>query len=259
MKKLLSTIACGAVLATTASADFARVEAGVGAWMNTPSGTLSYTETTNTPLGATTQTGIYTSNAESQTSGYAWMLIKHPVPVLPNIRLEYTGISDKGVVEGKFNDFVIPTGQTTTATFDMKQFDIVPYYNILDNTAWITLDLGLDLKVQQTDYTVSSIVGFEGYSDSSTAVIPLIYVRGRVQIPATNIGFESDVKAITDGTSTVYDVRAKVDYTLGFIPIVQPAIELGYRVQKFDATSDDEKTKTNLDFSGVYAGLMVRF
>ena len=54
-------------------------------------------------------------------------------------------------------------------------------------------------------------------------------------------------------------MRAKVDYTFDFVPVVQPAIEVGYRVQKFDVTSDDDKTKMDMEFSGVYAGLMLRF
>jgi len=257
MKKLLSTIACGAILATTASADFARVEMGAGAWMNTPSGTLSYNATTGVD-------GVYTSEKKDETSGYFWMLVKHPIPVLPNIRLEYTSIEDNGLATGKFDGFTAPnTG--VPASLKMKQYDIIPYYNILDNTAWITLDLGLDIKVIDTTYKASGVqlagttVSTGSYEDSSTVPIPLLYVRGRVEIPATNIGFEADVKYITYNKNTVSDIRIKADYTLDFVPVVQPALEVGYRMQKFDLSSDDDKTKTNLDFSGVYVGLMLRF
>jgi hypothetical protein len=34
---------------------------------------------------------------------------------------------------------------------------------------------------------------------------------------------------------------------------------VGYRVQKFDLSSDDDKTKMNMKFAGFYAGLMLRF
>jgi len=257
MKKLLSTIACAAVLASTVSADFARVEMGAGAWMNTPSGTLTYDDGS----GAT---GTYLSAEKEATSTYLWMLVKHPIPVLPNIRLEYTSIEDEGTATGTFNGFDAPGG--ASASLKMTQYDIIPYYNILDNTAWITLDLGLDIKVTDTTYkadgvTLTGIGAISGteYEDNTAAVIPLVYVRTRVEIPATNIGFEADVKYITYNGSTVSDIRVKADYTLDFIPVVQPGLEVGYRMQKFDLVSDDEKTKTNLDFSGVYVGLMVRF
>ncbi|HEY9203198.1 MAG TPA: TIGR04219 family outer membrane beta-barrel protein, partial [Sulfurimonas sp.] len=147
----------------------------------------------------------------------------------------------------------------TTLSYDMKQYDIIPYYNILDNTAWITLDLGLDIKIVDASYTAAPSAPFTGYSDSVTFALPLLYVRTRVEIPATNIGLEADVKYVTTGDSTVYDVRAKVDYTLDFIPVVQPALEVGYRVQKLDIDESGVDAKLDIDFSGIYAGLMLRF
>jgi len=146
----------------------------------------------------------------------------------------------------------------------MTQFDVIPYYNILDNTAWITLDLGLDLKVTEIKYQADGVVipgiADTSYTDSVTTVIPLLYVRGRVEIPATNIGLEADLKYVSYNSNTIYDARAKVDYTLDFIPVIQPAIEVGYRVQKIKLEDDGAgSAKADLDFAGAYAGLMLRF
>ena len=251
MKKILSTIACSAILATTASADFARIEMGGGTFMPTPTGSLTYTDGTSS--------GSYTSLEKVQSNIYAWMLVKHPIPVIPNLRLEYTTLSDEGKAQGNFKDISVPIPLDTASTLEFTQVDVIPYYNILDNTAWITLDLGLDIKVIESEYKVDAIGAFTGYNENIRVVMPLAYVRTRVQIPITEIGLEADVKYITYGGDTVYDVRVKVDYTLGFIPIIQPGLELGYRMQKYDISSNDEKTKLKLDFSGVYAGLMLRF
>ena len=253
MKKILTSIAAFTLLATTASADLSRVEMGVGSWMQTPSGYASRKD----GEGALNLDGTYTSDAKKSNEIYAWMLIKHPIPVVPNLRLEYVSVNDEGKTTGEVNGIGIPAYAFAATTIETKQYDIVPYYNILDNTAWITLDLGLDLKVVQSDVNVQSAFPFPGYASSDTVVIPLLYVRGRVEIPGTNIGLESDVKAITDGTNLVYDVRAKVDYTLDFVPVVQPALELGYRAQKIKV--DDGDTQVDLDYSGVYVGLMLRF
>ncbi|MDY0122731.1 TIGR04219 family outer membrane beta-barrel protein [Sulfurimonas sp.] len=250
MKKLLFTFATGAVFASGVMADFTRLEMGAGAWMQTPKGDASYTDG-----GAD---GSYTSSENDKSETYIWALIKHPIPVLPNLRLEYVTLEDSGVASGTFKDFDIGAA-TTTLSYDMKQYDIIPYYNILDNTAWITLDLGLDIKIVDASYTAAPSAPFTGYSDSVTFALPLLYVRTRVEIPATNIGLEADVKYVTTGDSTVYDVRAKVDYTLDFIPVVQPALEVGYRVQKLDIDESGVDAKLDIDFSGIYAGLMLRF
>ena len=254
MKKIVATLACGAILATCASADFTRVEMGVGAWDQKPSGTGSYTDTT------TSATGSYVSHEKKNTSTYAWLLIKHPIPIVPNLRVEYANIKDTGDVEGSFKDFVVPVGQLTTSSLELTQFDVIPYYNLLDNTFWTTVDVGIDLKVQESKLDVAPIAGgvFAGYHDTKTVVIPMVYARVRVQLPL-NLGAEADVKYVTYSGSTVYDARAKVDYTLDFIPVVQPALEVGYRVQKFDLSTDDDKTKLNMEFKGFYAGLMLRF
>lgn len=250
MKKILTTLTCISVLATAAMADIARVEMGVGAWMQSSEGGASYSD-----AGAD---GSYTSSEDDSTRGYIWALIKHPVPVVPNLRLEYVSMEDSGLATGEFKKFDIG-GVTTTMSYDMMQYDIIPYYNILDNTAWITLDLGLDIKVIDIDYDVASSAPFTGYSGSETIAIPLLYARVRTEIPATDIGLEADVKYIKAGDSTVYDVRAKVDYTFDFMPVIQPALEIGYRVQKIDIDESDADATVDLEFSGVYVGLMIRY
>jgi len=259
MKKILTTLSLATIFATTSFADFARVELGGGVWDQTPSGYATYTESTAVPFAATE--GKYTSSEKTTSDVYFWALIKHPIPIIPNIRLEYVTAYDDGKVTGGFKNFVAPT--VAAASIGLTEYDVIPYYNLLDNTFWLTLDLGLDIKMIEVNYKAEGVnVGSltdTNYDDTETIALPLVYVRTRVEIPVTNIGIEADVKYITYNDSTVYDARVKVDYTLDFIPVVQPAFEIGYRVQKIDVTSDDDKTKINLNFTGVYAGLMLRF
>jgi len=254
MKKILMAFSCGLLCASVANADFARVEMGGGIWDNKPSGKLAYFEK------GTGASGSYVSSEKSNSSAYAWLLVKHPIPVLPNLRVEYTTLSDEGVADGKFQDFRI-TG-IAKGKVDMTQYDAILYYNILDNLAWITLDLGLDVKFIDLDFkaegTIDTIAN-SSYTVNETLPLPMAYLRARVEIPGTDIGIEADGKYVTYDGSTVSDYRVKVDYTLSFIPVVQPAIEVGYRMQKFELSYDDDQTKLDLDFSGIYAGLILRF
>ena len=251
MKKLLSTLAMAITFASVASADFARVEMGLGTWMQTPTGTTSYVMT---PF-----VGDDTSKENSQAELYFWMLIKHPIPVLPNIRLEYVNTLNEGTYTGTYESLFGSLSLTGEASkLEMTQFDIVPYYNILDNTAWVTLDLGLDIKVVNLSYTAAGVDILASLpTDVSSFVIPLGYVRARVQVPATNFGFEADVKYITYDNNTVSDIRVKMDYTLDMIPVIQPSIELGYRMQKFEL--DESGFVMDTEYNGVYAGVMLRF
>ncbi len=253
MKKIISTITMFSALAVAANADFTRIEMGAGAWKNKPTGTIKYTD------GVTT--GTYTSSETKKTSAYVWMLIKHPIPVVPNLRLEYTSVEDKGDVSGTFKDFTV--SGLTTGSYKFNQYDVIPYYNLLDNTAWLTLDLGLDIKIMDATFKADGVtisgVPNQNYEDSALLPIPMGYARARVEIPATDIGLESDIKYITYSGSTLSDFRVKVDYTFDISPVVQPAIEFGYRKQSYVIETDDDKTKVDLQFSGVYGGLMLRF
>ena len=248
MKKIISTLAVGAFFALTASADLARVEAGAGAWMQSPKGGLTYKST-----------GSDMSDETEEAKAYAWILVKHPVPIIPNARIEYSNVRSGGIASGTFLGFTATSD--AKSSLEITQFDLIPYYNILDNTFWITLDLGVDFKVINASYEASGVtmtLPGNDYTNASAIVLPMAYVRSRVQIPATGFGIEADVKYVSYNSSTVYDVRAKVDYTFGAFPIVQPALEVGYRVQKFK-TDELNDVEMDIDFAGVYAGLVLRF
>ena len=193
-----------------------------------------------------------TKTAQSQT--YAWVLFKHPLPVIPNLRVEYVGIKNEGKVTGVFKKFTANGG---ASLLEMKQYDIIPYYNILDNTAWITLDLGIDVKLIDFSYNAETTTHTE-YTDSTMIPVPMLYARGRVELPLSGLAVESDIKYVSYSSTTIYDARAKIDYTFDITPVIQSGIELGYRIQHIESEDLDDLTM-NLDFKGVYAGVMLRF
>jgi len=254
VKKIIISFLSAAVLSSTVSADFLKVEGGVGMWQQQPSGDASYTENG--------YNGKYTSDENTVSKGYAWLMIKHPVPIIPNLRVEYVAIEDEGSVQGRFKEY--DAGTFANAKYKLNQYDIIPYYNILDNLAWITLDVGLDIKIIDSDYEANDVIDNDtalrtDYSDSYTATIPLLYVRTRFEI-LFDIAAEADVKYISYDDKSLLDARAKLDYTLDFVPVIQPAIEVGYRYQNYNI--DDEGSndaKVDLTFSGFYAGVMLRY
>lgn len=250
MKKLITSLAIVLSVATVASADLARVEAGAGMWMQSPSGSIGYTSAS---------TGFADASKEnSEVSGYAWLLVKHPLPMLPNLKLEYVNTVNEGSYS--LDGLVVPGLPTaiSSSELEMTQFDVIPYYNLLDNTAWVTLDVGLDLKIINLAYTAAGVDVIDAIGvDIASVVMPLAYVRARVQAPGTNLGFEADIKTIAYGDNSVSDIRVKVDYTLDMVPVIQPAIEVGYRMQSFELEEAGFALAT--DFAGLYLGVMARF
>ena len=250
MKKIVLAAIAGVLLTSVSYADSLKAEIGAGAWLQTPSGIANYDEGSGV-------SGTNTFDNTQDTSPYVWMFVKDPLPILPDIRLEYTSVHATGKASGSWNGVQAPAN--TPSTLNLKEYDIIPYYNILDNTFWTTLDLGVDIKIINSDYKIDQNMLFTGYENTTTSTIPLAYARVRVEIPSTNIGIESDAEYVTDGSSTLYDVRAKIDYTFDTSTIIHQAIEFGYRTQEIKLDESSSNIKTDMHFSGFYSGVMFRF
>jgi len=252
MNKLLSIAAIAALLTSAANADLLRVEGAVGAWQSDPSGTIKYGNAASFDV-------VENAGLTKTTNAYAWVYIKHPVPVLPNLRLEYADphFSDTTKLELSYGGKTFSAGASNALS--LKQYDAVLYYNILDNTFWTTVDLGLDIKHIAGNYNITGDAGTVDQDFSIT--VPLAYLRGRVQIPVTNIGIEAIARAVSYSSNRIVDAQVELDYTMAFIPVVQPGLEIGYRYQQVKLDGDSIGIDANLDttFKGVYAGVMVRF
>ncbi len=229
------------------NADFLRAEVGAGAWINTPKGSAEYLSSDGS-VG-----GNDTFKEDSTTNGYVWAYVKHPVPLLPNIRAEYSKLEAEGNPTGKWGGQTFNTG--AKSNLDITQYDIIPYYNILDNTFWLTVDLGIDFRISEIQYEAYQTSNQARYRYDDTIVYPLGYLRARGELPISDIGIEGDIKYISYNGSTIYDYRIKLDYAFSFV-----GFEVGYRYEKIKIDDKDiSEVKTDLSFSGIYTGVIFRF
>ncbi len=252
MNKILSGLLLAGMLGASAQADIVRVEMGAGAWMNEFSGTVS---STTLPAPITAEVLGY----DKETKGYAWLNIKHPVPVLPNLRLEYAAVDFSGTSTAAFTYKGDAYTINTKSDLTLDQIDVIMYYNILDNTGWTTIDLGLDVKLVDLAFNASS--GVNTIAETETLPIPMAYGRLRFELPGTDLGVEGNAKYTAYKNSKVTDYSIKADYTLVDILPVDVALEVGYRFQQFDIDGTDFSTETTADFEidGVFAGATIKF
>ena len=247
MKKLLPLFTT-LLISNTLEADLVRIHGGGGAWNQNPSGTISdATQTLDVvdTLGYTNDTNIY-----------LWAYVKHFIPFVPNVRVEafQSHFSAKAKSAFSWNNTPYSVGSLTR--LDIKQYDATLYYNILDNTLWSTIDLGIDFK--QTTLTTQ----FESDTISDTTfILPLLYARARVEIPTTGIALEVDAKAVSFESASLSDLRAKIHYTFD-TPVLKPGVELGYRQQRMNLQhSANIPINYNIDiaFDGLFGGITLAF
>ncbi len=253
MKKLFISTVIVLLCSLSLYADLFRMEGAVGAWKAEPSGSMSYKDSVAFDLQETL-------SYDSETITYAWLLFKHPLPVLPNVRLEYSDLSYSGVSKKGYTWEGTTVGVGAQSTLSLKQYDAVIYYNILDNTFWATLDLGLDAKFIKASFDINDPSDNYTYRASDNIVLPMLYGRVRAEIPLTDIGVEADMKWIGYGSVDAYEIRIKADYTFDAF-IVEPMVELGYRtlVVNIDSSDYDIDGQLDADFSGLYVGVGIRY
>ncbi len=238
---------------TALYADFIRVEMGGGIWIENSSGEIQHRGDAY-PLDFNDELGL-----DESRDIYLWAFLKQPIPIIPNVRLEYLkseqdGKSDSAFIWHKVDNYP----QDTPYKIALEQIDAALYYNLLDNLFWTTLDLGLDAKFINADYTFGT--GSSLQNDSEQLIVPMLYGRGRVQIPASGFGAEADVKYFAYSQSQVADVIVKLDYTFDSL-LIRPSVELGYRLESIDCSRSDFSIDSDMDLliSGLFAGVAIRY
>jgi outer membrane protein len=230
-------------------ADILKVEAGGGLWFQKTLGLIHYQED---PIPVDMDQDF---NAAQTKDYYLWAFVKHPVPMLPNMRVEYTATKQEGVSGTGlgFGGFSTP-GVTNDYTLALDQLDVALYYNVLDNLFWLTLDVGVDGKWINSKYdTVTD-------ADRISQFVPMLYTRMRAQVPTSGFGAEAEIKYILYKNSSLSDIIVKCDYTFD-MTVVDPAIEVGYRYESVDFDGDDFSSSITSDakLSGLFVGVALRF
>jgi outer membrane protein len=156
--------------------------------------------------------------------------LEHPIPLVPNLRLDYT--SDV-TFSGAGNDV------------SLKQLDVTPYYEILDNV--VDLDIGVTAK------TINGKT--KGLSEQTfNAVIPMGYVGAAVMIPGTGFSVNGSVKYISLNGDSLTDARIKAALKIA----AGLQVQAGYRYESLKLDNRFDIT-TDANFKGPFVGLGYTF
>lgn len=225
MKSALLTLCIGVSAASASMILGLGVEADY--YVPAASGDFSYTEN-----GVTTYTSF---NEESESTYQVGVYFEHPVPVIPNFRLDMTPEASFSGSDGFFGTNKVSVSQT----------DITPYYEILDNI--VDLDIGVTFKV--LDIKVEGTI-----NQDLTQTIPMGYLAAGVDIPGTGLRIAGDVKYIGYKGDSFTDARIKavIDLPAGL------QAQAGYRHESLKI-SDHYDINADVKFEGPFVGLGYTF
>jgi len=254
IKKLSLTVIAGLSLCSVAQADTAGIEVGAYQWTPDYSGSISVDDGTQSGTTLDIQNDL---GFTDDTNNIFWVSLEHPVPFLPNFKLVSSDldVSSASVLtrDISFGGETFTTNENVSTRIDMSNIEYTFYYELLDN--WINLDAGMTFR--QYDGLVSLNTDPAGSNISEREVldftIPLFYLKGRFDIPATGFFVDSEINIISyDGDSlsdTSFSVGYESDFGLGG--------KAGYRT--FSMEVDENEFTSDLEFKGAYVSVFFHF
>lgn len=187
------------------------------------------------------------NNSEANLGGY----LEHPIPLLPNVRINYLRIDQSGSGELDTSFDGLPAGVPVNSSLDWRQTDLTLYYEVLDN--WVNLDLGLTARDLDAELEVTDAIGGAYTSRTSVdAVIPMVYAAGRFDLPLTGVSAGITGNVISYGGDSVYDYDVYGQYVFAGVQL-----RAGYREMAVDYEDGDERL--DLDIGGPFASVGFSF
>lgn len=244
MKKIALTL-IATLLAPAVSADTVLgFYAGGGQWR------ADYSGDVGDPSIRLSELGLNKSS-----NNFYYIALEHPIPILPNIKLQQTNISSAqtATIARTFtlNEVTFTVDSTVTSDFDLSHTDAVLYYEVLDN--WINFDFGLTLRI--FDGYATATDEFRTESVDLDETIPLIYAKVQANLPLTGFALGGVINAINYRDNRITDYNAYISYT--FDSALDIGVELGYRSLRLKADEDD--ITVDAELTGPYAGVLLHF
>ncbi len=241
-------LASGMLLTVEAAADSVfGVYAGASAWQQEAAGDVA-------SFGAAIDVEDDLGLGDEQNNVY-FLALEHGVPVLPNVRFQYLDIELAGANtltrDIEFNGVTFPVSTSVTSAIDAKQTNAVLYYEVLDNV--VSLDLGLDVRYLDGRTDVNS--EFETSGVDFQIVVPLPYVRARIDLPLTGLWLSGEVSGVTYSGDSLYDA----DVALGWESPIGLGVQAGYRMFRLDVGNFDDVDQLDVSIAGPYAGINFHF
>lgn len=240
MRKLMMAMGASMLVAApVASADILGVGATVGYWDADYSGTASK-DSNRVDLDRDL-------NLSSDSNANLTAYFEHPVPLLPNVRLNYTRTKQSGRGELTAAYDGVGGSGPVNSELELEQLDLTLYYELLDN--WVNLDLGLTVR----DFSGELIMRDDNANTSTTeadAVLPMLYAAARFDLPFTGVSVGGDANAISFDGDSVLDYNVYGQYEFSMLQV-----RAGYRQISLDYEDGDDNLDIDLGGPFVSAGL----
>ncbi len=277
MKKsnLVAILLAGVV--SVANADFLSISGGAGIWQENIDGYVKLKDTKNYFNNSSAQSDRNCNTGDfglkDKSNPYVWVKFIHPIPLIPNVKLQYTKYDSDGhsnYIAGNvkiFDDVKIPTSLTNAYTKQtINSYDLTLFYEIKPVFADIEAGFGIDYWQGNTKIngenatcingTIKKTGGTTSINKDWSVILPYLY--GHVESMHI-FGFSvlANVKWAKLGDNHHYDYSGALKYTIDILGPVNPFVKVGYRYK--DAYGKDGDNETQIKYKGAFLEIGARF
>ena len=235
-------------LALPASADtLFGVYGGVGTWRQELQGEIA-----TGPIDINVQDDLA---LDDELNNVLYLAIEHPLPFVPNVRLNYTDLSLSGdsvlTRPIEFSNTVFNLSETVTTDIDVTQTDLVLYYELLDNV--VSLDVGVSARWIDGEFAIMSFG--QAAEAQFDVVIPTAYAKVRADLPFSGFWIGAELQASGYKGNQLLDANAQI----GWESPLRLGAELGWRVFDFEVDDLGDIAQAGIDISGPYFAFNFHF
>jgi len=192
-------------------------------------------------------------NIGDESSYFIRAKLEHPVPVLPNIKLQYLRMkfTGDGTVNRTytFGDVSVNVNDRVRTKLDLDHYDFVMFYNLPFIEALQVVDVEFGLNIRVIDFYAWLRDDTINEEDSISLTLPIPMLHGSVELkPVSFVSFLVEANGVAYQGNHYYDVTGEVRLKPVRTLAVDLFIGLGYRYEKLkiddvDDTSADVKVK----------------
>jgi len=188
-----------------------------------------------------------------------YIKVEHPVPLLPNIKLQRNSLSSNGNTELTrtfvFDNQTFDIAANVAQDVDLSNIDATFYYEILDNDL-VSLDLGVTAKYIDGDISVVS--DDASATQDFSAVIPMGYAYGSFGLLGTGTKIFAEVNYVSYDGSSLSDMQFGIAYELIDSLAVDLSLKAGVKKTKLEL-DDIDNVNADLTFDGAFISAELHF
>jgi outer membrane protein len=201
-------------------------------------------------------------NFDDNAKSNIYAALEHPVPLIPNIKLQRTDMNTLGDTNLNsnftFGGKLFTLNSDATTDVQLSSTDIILYYELFDNDL-ISFDVGVNAKMIDgellvTDKDDPTLTAFEEFSGP----VPMAYSRLELGLPFTGFGAFAEGSFLSVDDHTLSDFQAAITYSLMENLALDVTFQVGYRAVSLELEDLDD-IYSDLEFKGAFAGIEVHF